>query len=618
MNQGMYRPGPSNVPSLPFPRSTTWIGVFTALIFTVAVLGILVTLAGFARDGMASHWRAVKEGGMGMYLLLLFAIFLPPLLAVVGAMWMRGKGLRMTGSVALVALVPFVVASANVFISARRIERILASVNGAVLTRIVSEAISELSNLHALGDLTASLSCAVVAIGAAGALATIDAKRVSPNAQGFAKRSWIIALVIAALWCIAILALTAAFFRKMQPSGLTAVAIASVIIIAFVLVVAARGAAALRDGLDAAEARTHLALAVVACVTGVISLCLFEHALVAREQVLVLGAVSGESVDASQKARILAELLPVRSHAMCAYGLHALFGAAILAVTIAPAIGASRGAPQEKVHPWTLGGILGAASIVVALAFLLLSRAGIVHLAAFASPKPMTGAGATVKLPNVLGVSTDSDDVSSLTLIVQANGGATWEDTPRGASDATEESLPVQIAIVADARASLSAVLGAIDAKGTSYRGRDMFFVARVEADDTSRLSDRPKLGDLAMFLGSDRVGLPITLVDNRTGYHILDATLTGRHLEVRDSVSNRTASITMSELHDDAYQNEHKLTNVVRDDLSQIHLGARPNESVANVADALALLDRAFRYRMTQQTGFRNGIRVLLRPIAK
>jgi hypothetical protein len=360
--EGAYRE-PGSVAGLPFARKR--LGAFVVAAVVTAGLLTFLSLVGFAPGtSLSRHYVVVRDGLWGMYVLLLLALVMPGALAWPATRLVHGR--RAPALLLFAACVaPRLLGSVFSWVGWRMMDRVLVGLLGSAVPRIVAEGTSESSGPVVLGDLVSAACCAVVAIGAGGALGTIDVDRLeksTPRDRSIARAT----TIVGAAWTLASLALFIAFVRGRGVTNISLVVLLAVAGAAVLAVTIARRAPMLRAHHDSTEARAHFFLALLTGICAVLAIVLYEHALVVRTDAYAFWSVAGESVDPTQRVRILEMCLPARAYAAIAIPLHAAFGIVTFGLAAMPARMRVRAAMQ----PWkALVAVLLLASLAAVFTF---------------------------------------------------------------------------------------------------------------------------------------------------------------------------------------------------------------------------------------------------------
>lgn len=317
-----YREGGPTHTGLPFPRAnmTAYI-VATAIVASSGLVMPLMLLG----TKPARIFETLKEGGGSMWLLLLLMISMPAVVTVLAGLGIRGRKIPIAAIVGA-ALVPALVAFAGTTLSQRSMASAIegAGIDPSQKMRIAFEGTQEALASLQFGAAICAFALGAAAVGCAGIAASVD--RVRMNVSGGV--GWIAALVLPVLGLVASLAVVVVT-RSLRAAPIPFFfSLVSLVIVAAIAALTARSAGAFRDFHDTAESKRMLGAVLAAAVMSALALWLLDRAAILAIQRLVLGACSGESVDASQKARILMEgklesrgfLFLSGIHVLCALG----------------------------------------------------------------------------------------------------------------------------------------------------------------------------------------------------------------------------------------------------------------------------------------------------------
>lgn len=486
LNEGMYRAGPA-VGGLPLPRAR--LGAFTAAVAVVSVLAFLFPWILLFSGGPARGWETFKNGGLGMWFLALLDVALPIALGVAGAFAVRGKRVP-AGLFFGIAVIPLFFSFLFAFYAMRKIESALfwgGGIDPSFAMRIHAQGTAETFSLDIFGGYITCGAALIGSIALASAVGSIDVVTATrsegrPPSSVFGAAT----LVSGAAWFVATLVITALRIRTVS-----AIAICAVLVVGLLVpfaVFAARAAPVLRRWHDPLEARRASGALVVAALTGLLAILVLERAVLARVGADILSAVSGESIDPSQKARILMELVVARKWTSIAYGVHAVLGGATFALAIAGSVGASATSFRHPASPSTVM----AASVGV----FVLAAAFALGVARARATDRMTAYGATQSAPKgiTLPVVTASADSGRAgrdgSLALRADGGV----DPLTKLPSRACSGYTSTTVYADRMATVEML-----AKELGRCGTELYFAAAMEKDAVTEA----KLGDLAPFVGT-------------------------------------------------------------------------------------------------------------------
>jgi hypothetical protein len=495
VNEGMYRAGPT-APGLPLPR--TALGAFTGVVIAVSILAAFFPWLLLLGKGPGDAWRTFREGGLGMWFLALLDFALPVALGIAGAVVVRGKRVP-SGLFFGVAVIPFFVSILFGWLALRLVDGAL--VNGAVdpllALRIDAAGMSEALALDRFGGFITCGAALIGAVALAGAVASIDvaAAARSDGQQRPASSSVFGAatLVSGAAWLVAILVLTALRIRTVGPICIWMFFVVATLVP--LAVFAARAAPVLRTWHDPIEARRAAGGLLVAGLAAMLAVMVFERAILARTGSDVFGAVSGEHIDPSQRARILMELVEARKWTAIAYGIHAVLGGATFALAVAASIGPGR----LPISPST---VMAASLGVFVLAATFGLGAARTRSTERIAAQTVNPAPKGVTLPVLAAEVDEVKRGSGVPIVVRADGSSIDElhgSIPCGASS---------VMVFGDRMATLDMLAKKIGAAPCTL---ELVFAGSVEIDRTLDM----RLGDLAPF-ARDEVATIGLQYDNR------------------------------------------------------------------------------------------------------
>jgi hypothetical protein len=308
-----YRAGGGDDESVPFPRKN-----MRAWIFVTAALSVAAAVAPpfLLGDDRAHVGRTMHEGGWFMSVILFLELGCPALVCLLGARVIRG---RKTPAVAVagIALVPSSFAFAATLVERWRTSWALEhAVEAGTQLRVALQAVSELEANLQYGALASAFALLASAAVATGAVAAIDVARVRAvgdvarvhSSQARSRSVTFAAAIsmVATLAAVAYVLVTKCVgtaLRTFEVSLLASFAIAA--LAAF----ATRAAGALGGSHDRVEARRMAGALVVAALASALGLFLLDCAILLAQRRSVFSAASGDTVDASTRARILYEWL---------------------------------------------------------------------------------------------------------------------------------------------------------------------------------------------------------------------------------------------------------------------------------------------------------------------
>jgi hypothetical protein len=479
---GYGPPGAMGVSPLPRAHVTPLTIVVALLALAALVLPPLLLAA--AGGGAAGAWRIFKDGGASMYLLLMLDLAMPAVAAALGALVMRG--MRVPSALLFTAAaVPFGMALLGAWTGQRVTIGALSgeSVDPEQKARILAEGIAESMSNDIFGGFVVCGVAIVAAVAAASALASINVAAVSrggpkPPATGATG-----AAVAGGAWLFATIAIGG--IRMRTAGGLAFLPVLPVIVLVPFAVLAGRGASVLRGWHDGSEATRAAGAGLVAAFSAVLALLALQRGIEASFTARAFEAIAGESVDTSQRARILAEALDAGRLGAAAYAIHAVFGAATFGLALVPALGGGR-------HP-----LSASALVTTALAALLLASAVGVAQARSAAPHAMARSSAFVPTGVTLPVSVEtfSDKGAGSSYGERA---VVMKDGTGEGSFANAESCGIHhVTLYAD-RAATVAMVGARLPRVRDCAMSFSFVTQREHPPDIE-----VRLGDLAAFLGT-------------------------------------------------------------------------------------------------------------------
>jgi len=404
-----YREPPPQ-PGLPFPRKNLALfgatAIASAALMLVVSLSILVSPVG---------WRMFGEGGW---------VLLPSAFASAVALGTTGiRAARGTAAAAiLVAGVPALVVIVGVCVAAIGMRQALVAASAITsreqAMRMLTEAAAESDVLSAFGCGTGAAAFGSAALGLLGAAASVDHRRAGARAGG----AWVAPLILGPMTILAVVATRGLLGRSGALPLL--VVVPSLVVLTVLATLAARNAKLVRAWHDAREAKAWLSSLLAAATASAASVVLIDVAALLLAERSGLSAISGASLDASQKARVLAELVAERRAALlCA----CVAGAGAFAIVASGLLGALGRGPEGRARlplgarVWVLAGGIGL--MVVAL---FASRAWAFRaITSVAGEPPRAAEGADVSLPpapSIDGLTGEVSDGARLT--VHANGTA--------------------------------------------------------------------------------------------------------------------------------------------------------------------------------------------------
>ncbi len=474
--QGVYREG-APAGGLPLPRKA--LGVLTAIVILLGVLAIGApsVLLGVVERGRAGAWRLFVDGGTSMWPLVLLGVVVPIAVAGLGVFVMRGKRVP-PGLLFVAASLPFGVALLGAWQGHRRV---IGAVGGEAVdpeqkARLLAEGIAETMSNDVLGGLVACGASLVAAVACAATVASIDiriAERQSVRAGGL-----LAGAVAAGAWLVATLALSALRLRAAGPLVLLPVLVVAALVPFATL--AARATPILRAWHDRAEARHAASSLLVAMAASLLALFALERAIDAAATSRALSAIAGESLDDSQRARILAESLVAVKLAPASYAVHAVLGVATFGVLLARA--------GNPISPSSAAALLLGGALLFAAHRLGDLRAAAPRALATGSVGPLD-----VTLPVAPAALSPGDprDVRRWRVVVKKDGSGTGPASP-----ACREIGPWQ-EVFADRDATLAMLRAHVGPPRTGCTYELLFVLERPHPRDVDAA-----LGDLAGYVG--------------------------------------------------------------------------------------------------------------------
>lgn len=566
-NQGMYREGGVAVPGLPFPR--TRLMPLTIVIGIVALLAIVVSLAMFVGvgGGMAGAWRLFRNGGWPMWFILLSDFLAPILIGVFAVFVVRGKQTP-AGLLFACAAIPFTLALFGAWIGQSMVIGAISgeSVDPEQKARILAEGFSEAMSADIFGGLVACGAGIVASIAAASAAASIDtalaARDTKPSSLGT-----IGAGASGVLWIVATLAVGG---LRVKDAGLTVLLpVLPLLVIVPFAVMAGRGAAVVKGWHDPKEGSRVAGAIVVAGASAALALLALQRCVEATYASKALGAISGESVDPSQRLRILVYAVDAGRLAPVSYAVHAVLGAATFGLALAPSLGNGK-------HPATPSAIV---AVVIGLflvggTFVIGSkRASVPHQFAESARASKPGG---VELPSMVEALSDkrSGGAYGTRVVVAKDGG--------GEPPASATSTSSGFTIYADKAATLGMVRARLDAD-TSRGLRVTFVATREQPADLVK-----KIGYLADYLGN-------------TGY--VSATM-----QDEPPFSSSSETLRIVSVADDAIEIEGKRYSLPLSETGETGTGAtkryvhytfRPSDPIGRVVSVISGVEKLLRHQI-------------------
>jgi hypothetical protein len=490
-NVGIYRePGVGG--GLPLPRARlVALTVIVGLLALTSILmgpGLLVVVG----RSLAGAWRLFRDGGGWMWLILLLDLAAPVAIAALGAFILRGRAVP-AGLLFGAAALPMAVALLGAWRGQRMTVGAISgeSIDPEQKARILAEGIAESMSADIFGGFVTCGVAIVAAAAASFAVASIDLPGASRGGPKPSSAGAIGASAAGALWLVATIGLGFARFR--EAGGLVLLPVLPVLVLVPLAVLAGRAAPILSGWHDREESRRAAGALLIAALSALLAVLALEHAIDARFLAQALGAISGETIDESQRARVLAQGLEAGRLGPVAYGLQAVLGAATFGLALAPATG------------WRRSPATPSAAVAAAFGAALLAAAFALSHSRSAAPRvvltPHTDRSlADVTLPVL--VETFSHKGSSPgygSLLVLDKRGAGAGTVPAG-------SCGPRWSVYADGAATVAMLRARVGPPSRSCT-RPLVFVARREhAKDVDA-----RLGDLAGYLGTQAY-VPITM----------------------------------------------------------------------------------------------------------
>jgi hypothetical protein len=325
---------------------------------------LLLLASGDRHPSPQRIWMYFREGGRGMWLITLGQMLLALVSAVLGALMIRGK--RVPGAVLFtLALGPFAVAVLGTLSGHRKIVDAISGegVDASQSARIFASGLSEMSSLYVYGGVGAAFAMYMAGLAAALTLVTIDPAPLGPPPPS---NAWIAGL--AAGFLAAVAAVVVRIVLGIPIFGLDVLVVFGLLTVGGLAALAARPLPALLAARNDDEAGPAWRLLLVAAFAFAAAMLFIDRAAMSVTLRLILGALSGDSIDPSQGARILLEIVPVQHGRPIAMIVDA---AGCLAAFAAPLL---LGLTAKK--KMSIAGLVAAvvAAMVAGLAFLTGSR----------------------------------------------------------------------------------------------------------------------------------------------------------------------------------------------------------------------------------------------------
>jgi hypothetical protein len=508
------------------------VGLFTAPVIGIAAMVLLLPLPLFALPQGRVFFLG---GGWGMFLLVAMALFVAVGCAMAGSFAVRGN----RAGAAVVAGVPLLPAVFGALLGAVGLNRAFGAIaaiegDGDLRMRIMAAGLGESDALPAYGCLLSAIACGASACALLGNAATVDRK--PHNAP--AGRAWAAPLAIGGLGFIVAVTLRLA----LRIGGMTLLfSVPSILIVTGLACAAALNGPLVRDWREPREADRWVVSVFASALLAGAGLVLLELGAAYLSESTGLGAISGESLDPSQRARILAEVASEQSSYRVLAAVDALFVVVVI-LTVAFA-GLGRGANGKLRIP-------GGAALYVALGATALVIASMVgtrswQMGRIEQAPYVSAAGEArqlIDLPRVpLSPRLTSSSRSGAVLRVDAKGKKTFR-----AAEGLEDASSLLV-VEADRRAEWGDVARAIretrqaHASGHS-RTRPMTIELRVTLLEKA---DRSQLGPYGVLLGDETSTLVVALAsqeysedDDDSGFRHVAGAYRPRSFEIMDAIA--------------------------------------------------------------------------------
>lgn len=498
-NQGIYREGGGGG-GLPLPRAhllAFTVGVCALALGAVVLSPALLALLG---GSAAGAWRIFRNGGVAMYSLVALNLLAPVVIAGLGAFVLRGKRAP-AGLLFVLASLPFALALLGAWMGQRQVMRALSggSIDPEQSARILAEGIAETMAADMFGGFVACGAALAAAFASAAAVASID---VGTAARGGARPAATGALgagVAGGLWLVATLGLGAA--RMRAAGGVAFLPALPLLVLVPSAVLAGRASSVLRGWHDRGEASRVAGALLVAALAALLAVLALQRAVESSFASKALEAIAGETVDESQRARILVYALDAGRLASAAYALHFALGAATFGLALAPALGNARNPATPSVVIAAVVGLL----LIACTASLARSRNAAPHAMAARATDPSP---AGVTLPVVV-------DAFSHKGAGAGYEGARLVLRRDGTGDGTIDSGCAQpkLTVYADRAATVASLRARLGAPSDSSPcPRRLTFVAKRAHPPELEA----RLGELTGYLGTTAY-FTATLDDDRT-----------------------------------------------------------------------------------------------------
>ncbi len=458
---------------------------------------MLFLLSGDHNPKPAHVYRFFREGGLSMWGILLSQMFVWAVIAALGALLVRGT--RVPGAVLfVVALLPFGVGVLGAVAGSMKVTSVIEgdSIDPSQKARILAMGISELTNTSVYGGTASAFAMYLVAVAAVLGLVTVD-----PAPLGAPPRSaaWLLAMPVGLGFVIVSVAARAVLhvdFFMLDALVLLGVLTSGLLAGAGGKILPALVAA----GKDEEAGRAFRQLLLAGLALGM-AMLLSDRALLAASIRSPMGAISGESVDPSQRFRIvLAAVVPAERGRPVLMILDALGCLAAFAVPLAAAR-----AVKGKV---SIAGVAAGVVAVLTGALALFGSSRLDHaVAALREPYEALDkalAANAITLPQ----SHDDDHAGALhgkpELLVKPDGSLVDERRPAG-----DDTYPHRVDVAADASVPFEAFMARA---GAALLGKDRVSTGIGLVLLPQQRLDFAPLGILGGLLGTDLLSFPVTV----------------------------------------------------------------------------------------------------------
>jgi hypothetical protein len=455
----------------------------------------LFLVSGVDHPTPAHFWRSFREGGWGMWAILFSQTIAWGVIAVLGALVIRGT--RVPGAIlGVAALAPFGVGTLAAVAAEMQVSGAIAGpgLDADSRARVLANGISELANLHVYGGFAAAFAMFLTAIAAVLGVVTVD-----PASLGARPRSsaWVLAIPVGLACAVAsVAARVVLHVGFLAGDGLILLGILSAGILAALGGKALPALCAPGRGEDAGQA---FRLLLLAAFTLAAAMLLSDRALLAASIRAPLGAISSQGVDPSQRFAILQHLLPMQRGRAVLMALDAL---GCLAAFVAP-LAAGRGAKGKISLAGVVAGV--AAALVCGATYAAGSRldrdVAAQHAVFEQTEKALAANGITP--PSSRGAQPLSGKAA---ILVRRDGSILDERAPEPGDD---EDGPPSVVVAADASLTFEQLMAGAGAAllGAGRPSVRIGFVALPRAH-----LDLASLGPLAGLAGTDLLEIRATL----------------------------------------------------------------------------------------------------------